>query len=186
MTTAIVLGGGRSSRMGTDKLALALEGEPLLARTCAAAAAVADRVIVAGHQRPGLAVDFVAEDPPFGGPVAGIVAALGSIPDGDVVILAGDLANPRGVVELLATQTLGPDGVVLVDEQGWPQYLAGRYRLSSLRREASSHADVRDLSVRRFMSGLALATVPAPVRITADVDTPEQYAQADRAIYDTP
>lgn len=31
MTTAIVLGGGRSSRMGTDKLALALEGEPLLA-----------------------------------------------------------------------------------------------------------------------------------------------------------
>lgn len=77
MLGAIVLGGGRSLRMGADKLALRLDGDTLLARTCAAAATVAERVVIAGPEQPGLDVVFVREDPPFGGPAAGIAAALG-------------------------------------------------------------------------------------------------------------
>lgn len=56
MLGAIVLGGGRSLRMGADKLALRLDGDTLLARTCAAAATVAERVVVAGPEEPGLSV----------------------------------------------------------------------------------------------------------------------------------
>ena len=39
---AVVLGGGRSSRMGTDKLELTLATQTLLARTCDAALAWAE------------------------------------------------------------------------------------------------------------------------------------------------
>ena len=48
---AVVLGGGRSSRMGTDKLELTLATQTLLARTCDAALAWAERVIVASPSR---------------------------------------------------------------------------------------------------------------------------------------
>nr|WP_255436286.1 NTP transferase domain-containing protein [Tessaracoccus sp. MC1756] len=187
------MGGGRSARMGTDKLALELDGATLLARTCAAAARVAGRVAVAGQEQPGLAVEFVLEDPPFGGPVAGIVAGLLAVdtPRGDaavdtVIVLAGDLANPDAVVDLLTASALGDDGVVLVDAQGWPQYLAGRYRLGALRRAVDEVEEVRDLSVRRFLGGLDVARVPASSSVTADLDTPEEFAQAGRLLYDTP
>lgn len=190
MRAAIVLGGGRSARMGTDKLALELDGATLLERTCVAAASVAERVVVAGHEQPGLAVEFVLEDPPFGGPVAGIVAALqrltelgapGSVTDEEVLILAGDLANPAAVVAALSTSEMGPDGVVLLDDEGWLQYLAGRYRLSALVKAVAQLAQARDISVRRLLRSLQLATVPAPSSVTADLDTPEQFAQASRA-----
>ncbi|MFD0866015.1 molybdenum cofactor guanylyltransferase, partial [Tessaracoccus lubricantis] len=153
-------------------------------------------VVVAGHERPGLDVEFVLEDPPFGGPVAGIVAAAASLDipariasggDSDwVVILAGDLANPRAVVDLLAAAEPGPDGVVLVDDEGWPQFLAGRYRLAALRRALDAAGGARDTSVRRFFAGLDLARVPAPPSVTADLDTPEEFAQARCLFYDTP
>ncbi|MBB1483889.1 NTP transferase domain-containing protein [Tessaracoccus sp. MC1865] len=193
MIAAIVLGGGRSARMGTDKLALELDGATLLARTCSAAAGVAARVVVAGHEQPGLDVEFALEDPPYGGPVAGIVAGLlaldtppGNDPVDSVVILAGDLANPDAVVDLLAVAQLGKDGVVLVDAEGWRQYLAGRYRLDALRRAVDDVGEVRDLSVRRFLGGLDVAELPAPPSVTADLDTPDQFAQAGRLLYDTP
>nr|WP_304650516.1 NTP transferase domain-containing protein [Tessaracoccus sp. MC1865] len=187
------MGGGRSARMGTDKLALELDGATLLARTCSAAAGVAARVVVAGHEQPGLDVEFALEDPPYGGPVAGIVAGLlaldtppGNDPVDSVVILAGDLANPDAVVDLLAVAQLGKDGVVLVDAEGWRQYLAGRYRLDALRRAVDDVGEVRDLSVRRFLGGLDVAELPAPPSVTADLDTPDQFAQAGRLLYDTP
>ncbi|MDO5677849.1 MAG: NTP transferase domain-containing protein [Propionibacteriaceae bacterium] len=192
-----MLGGGRSSRMGRDKLALERDGETLLAQTCSAAARFAERVIVAGPMRPHLDVEFVPEDPPFGGPVAGIAAAVAALVEGvslvepsaseergaalvskpgDVLILAGDLANAEAVVDLLAHAEMGPDGVVLQDDEGWPQYLAGRYRLSAIERAARDASSVRDISVRRFLRGLDVNLVPAPASVTADVDTPEQAA----------
>lgn len=178
MRAAIVLGGGRSARMGTDKLALERHGVPLLERVCLAAGRFADRVIVAGPARPDLAVEYVPEDPPFGGPVAGIAAALTALahavgPGEETLILAGDLAEPEAVVDLLYGAEPGPDGVVLVDDEGWPQFLAGRYRIAALLDAVRSAGDVRDLSVRRFLRGLDVARVPAPPSTTADVDTVE-------------
>ena len=74
----LVLGGGRSTRMGTDKLALVLEGRPLLTRSVDAALTWASRVVVAGDPPHGWPSDprvrFRRESPAFGGPVAGIAA----------------------------------------------------------------------------------------------------------------
>lgn len=175
MRAAVVLGGGRSSRMGADKLAYEHDGASLLARTCRAAACVADVVVVAGHEQPGLAVRFVLEDPPFGGPVAGLaagLATLGEVP-GEVFVLAGDLANPEAAVGLLAAAGPGVDGAVLVDEEGWPQYLAGSYRGEALARALAEAGELRGMPVRKLLGRLVLSRVPAPPSATADVDSPE-------------
>lgn len=188
---AVVLGGGRSSRMGTDKLDLAVGGRSLLRRTCDAALRWAQAVIVASPPRGGLddpRVTFVLEDPPLGGPVAGIAAAVAALPVGaaEVLLLAGDLAEPDAVVAALATAEPGPDGVVLEDAEGWPQLLAGRYRAAALRLAVDRAPALRDVSVRRLLGGLECARVAAPTRVTADIDTPGQarLAGVDLRNYD--
>lgn len=179
MLAAIVLAGGRSSRMGTDKLALQRDGRSLLQRCCDAVAPHVGRIIVAGPGREGIdGATFVVEDPPFGGPVAGITAALAELPgQGQVFLLAGDLADPDAVVaRLLAHRRngAGTDGVVLEDSGGWPQYLAGLYHIDSLRGAAAKWPGARDMSVRRFLAHLHCARVPAHDAVVADIDTPEQ------------
>lgn len=181
MSWGILLGGGRSSRMGTDKLELARDGRSVAAWAVAALTAVADRVVFVSPERPGLAggrVLFALEDPPFGGPVAGLAVGLALVPEDipDVYVLAGDLARPDAVVRRLAHAPLGPDGVALSDGEGWIQYLAARYRTAALRRKLAELEGERDVSVRRALHGLRLATVPVPAAVVSDLDTPEQAA----------
>lgn len=173
----VVLGGGRSTRMGTDKLGLRIDGSTLLERAVAAGLNWSDRVVIAGprpqHWRPDSRVSFVVEDPPFGGPVAGLFAALEAVRDADeVVILAGDLAAPARVVAILAEAPMGRDGVVLEDSDGWAQYLAGRYRVAAVRQALRDVGGVRGASVRRTLSPLRLHQVPVASAISLDLDTP--------------
>ncbi|WP_341729109.1 NTP transferase domain-containing protein [Brooklawnia sp.] len=174
---AIILAGGRSSRMGADKLGLHIDGRSLLQRAVAAGLAWSEHIVVAGPQPPEWShdprVEFVPEDPPFGGPVAGIAAALAAAGDADeVFLLAGDLAAPAQVVSVLADAPMGSDGVILEDADGWAQYLAGRYCADSVRRALGELGDVRNVSVRRALGTLVVHRVAADRPITADLDTP--------------
>ncbi|MDO5092193.1 MAG: nucleotidyltransferase family protein [Propionibacteriaceae bacterium] len=174
----VVLGGGRSSRMGTDKLELVLDGQTLLQRTVAAALSCCHRVVVASPTRIGFddpRVAFVLENPPFGGPAAGLAAAVAQLPReaAELLLLAGDLANPAATVAALLGGELGPDGLVLVDAEGWPQHLAGRYRLDAVRGALSGRESWRDQSLRRALRALNLARKTVPKSVTADLDTPE-------------
>jgi len=186
-TAAVILAGGRSTRMPGNKLALVIDGRTLLERAVAAATAVSHPVVVAGprpHWWPddGTDVTFVVEDPPFGGPVAGIAAALPRLGDADdVFLLAGDLADPASVVRLLCDAELAHDGVVLEDVDGVAQPLAGRYRLAALRAAVERLGHVRNVEVRTVMRSLSLMRLPAPEPVTRNVDTPAA-AHAVRAI----
>ena len=91
----------------------------------------------------------------------------------DVLILAGDLADPAAVVALLAASGTGPDGVVLEDDEGWPQYLAGRYRGAALAALVGALGDEPGGSVHRLMRPLDVWRVRAPEPTTRDLDTPE-------------
>ncbi len=103
------------------------------------------------------------EDPPFGGPVAGIAAALERVTSPAVFVLAGDLAAPESIVALLRAPDSSPsrhettldrltessaplthptyraglteheDGRCLSDPDGRVQWLAGVYRTAALR-----------------------------------------------------
>ena len=126
-----------------------------LGKNCGACAA-RNRIVVV---TPDLPTDVdpnrvvrVLEDPPFGGPVAGIAAGVAALPPAqpqdEVLLLACDLPRVADIVAVLdglplvepvAASTLAPpvepagaearpDGVCLLDAEDYPQYLAARYR----------------------------------------------------------
>lgn len=114
---AIILGGGRSARMGRDKRALVLDGRSLLALAVDACAARDLTVTVTPdlpEDVPAGRVTCTLEDPPFGGPVAGIAAGLAALPPGlpgdEVLLLACDLPRVADIVAVLDAAPLAESG----------------------------------------------------------------------------
>ena len=193
MTVALIIGGGRSKRMGTDKAELTLDGRTLLERAIDAVSDASLVVVVAQETdlRPAESwprVHFTLENPPFGGPVAGIAAGVAQLTErGDaetVVVLPVDAPAVAEAAAQLAAARPGRDGVVLQDQQGWSQYLLGRYRLGSLRRALSELGGIRDVSVRRLGDLMEVSRVPVDTRITIDVDTPQEAREAGITVPD--
>jgi molybdenum cofactor guanylyltransferase len=101
VTAAAVLAGGASRRMGRDKATLAVGGVALAAGVLAAAARVADPVVLVapdGHPARRLAARVVTD--PGEGPLAALAAALEALEADHVLVLAGD--HPGLAVALLA------------------------------------------------------------------------------------
>lgn len=133
--TAVILAGGQSRRMGRDKLALTVDGEPLLARAVRRFSAVFSRVLVstASPERyPELGNKRVYDRYPGAGPLAGLHAALAEAGE-DVFLVGGDMpfADPEKAVKLISL--CGDcDACVLLDENGRREPLFGYYRYSAL------------------------------------------------------
>ncbi|MCZ3388492.1 MAG: molybdenum cofactor guanylyltransferase [Actinomycetia bacterium] len=188
----VVLTGGGSRRMGQDKATLDVAGVTLLDRTLAGLPVDVD-VIVAGPPvsvaRSG--VRFVQEDPPGGGPVAGIDAALAAVTAPVAVILATDLplvgTLPTQLVHALLDTDDGapaPDAVLAVDASGRAQQLCGAYRTAALRRAIDEGGPVSGAAMRSVVERLNTSTLSviavreargATVEVdpTWDIDTPE-------------
>src|SRR4029453_13172653 len=74
--TAVVLAGGPSQRFVPDKLAEQVEGQPLLDRVLASLPEHVTVVVVGSQREVARPVIFTSEDPPGGGPAAGLVAGV--------------------------------------------------------------------------------------------------------------
>lgn len=177
---AIVLSGGRSSRLGGEaKAALVVEGRSLLATALAAAAGARRTVVVGDATAVPAGVRVTREDPPFGGPAAGIAAGMGALaaePGSDfILVLACDMPNSSAAVRELVTRAgtlAGTDGVVAVDQDGHRQQLLGLYRSGQLAAAVQWFgSDIQNLAVRELLAQLTLVEVPVPPGSTADVDT---------------
>ncbi|WP_307383654.1 MULTISPECIES: DUF6457 domain-containing protein [Microbacterium] len=171
---AILLAGGRASRVdGAAKPLFEVDGRTLLrAGYDAVRAGGASNVVVAGPRLDDdLAVTWTREDPPFGGPVAAIVAALPLVDAADVFVLACDLPTAIPAVAALPDPLpTGVDGACLDD--GRRQWLIGRYRTAALRAAASGLLDRgRDASMRALLGGLRVEPIAVDPALTRDVDT---------------
>ena len=94
MSTAVILAGGKSSRMGRDKTQLIYNGKTLLASAVDRFSAVFDRVYLSiGYpgKYPDIDVERVIDIYPGCGPMAGLHAALLKTPDEGVFLAAADL-----------------------------------------------------------------------------------------------
>lgn len=95
--SAVLLAGGQSRRMGTDKAALIVDGEPLWKRQLAKLRATgADEVFISGRKDGPYAeagVPIVADIMPDAGPLAGFQAALRKARHEWVLFLAIDLPD---------------------------------------------------------------------------------------------
>jgi molybdopterin-guanine dinucleotide biosynthesis protein A len=181
---AIVLAGGSSARMrGKDKALLTVAGRSLL-RWALEAVRDAQRIVVVGPVRANIEdVIWVHEDPPGGGPVAGLAAGLDRIEEELVVILPVDMPLvDRALVDaLLATVARSVDGAALVDGEGRSQPLAAAYRAGSLRRALTGLGPPSGRSVRELVGDLLIEQVAAGGR-AIDCDSPEDLLEAERLV----
>lgn len=171
---AVVLAGGTSSRFGSDKLVAVVDGVTLLDRVLAAAVGARERIVV-GARRPTQAqVVWTSEDPPGGGPAAGVVAGLSLATSPQVVLLAGDLpyVEPATVRRLLTAAGAPLDGALLVDATGRRQHLCCAVATEAVRAQAATRRDWHGHPLHALLAGLRLAEVPALAAEAHDVDVP--------------
>ncbi|WP_284752398.1 NTP transferase domain-containing protein [Arthrobacter sp. efr-133-R2A-120] len=187
---AVILAGGKSSRLGgVPKAQLRYDGATLLHRAVAAARG-AGTVVVVGPDPGALphGTLIAREDPPFAGPAAAIAAGLAVLEgqDGDspspkcapwVLVLACDMPLAAAAVPVLLQELAAhpeADGAMSVSADGRKQPLLGIYQVSALRREVQAAAEQGGLvnaAVFRLLARLDLLAVPVPAGSTDDVDT---------------
>ncbi|WKR21016.1 Molybdenum cofactor guanylyltransferase [Actinomyces israelii] len=128
------------------------------------------------------------EDPPLGGPVAGIAAGLARLaqdpgPAALTAVVTCDAPESwRALPALVAAASRGADGACAL-EGDHVQYLLGVYRTAALTRcAAPGGVALRDVSVRRALGGLAVVRVDlGDLRAAArDLDTWEDVRAWDR------
>ena len=171
--TVLVLAGGQSRRFGSDKLAAPLAGSTVLDHLLGSLPP-AWQVVVVGERRPTPRdVVWTREDPPDGGPLAGIQAGVASVGTDLVAVVAGDMpyAAPGLLALVAALAEAGPDtaGAVAVDDEGHANPLLAVYRSAAVR-----EALPRPAHGRPAKTLLALPHVRVQVAGVAsrDVDTP--------------
>ena len=183
---AIILAAGTARRMGgVSKTELELHGRSLVAHVIEGARAAGFAPLVVAP--PGLELpDGTArclEDPPLGGPAAGLLAGVHHSPDADrYALLAGDSPYaPRALPALLAALRSGTSISVTYDvarpdpQGGKASFLPSVVRGESLRARADSLAPggAHGLSLRGLLADMSCIDVPVAdwETVTSDVNT---------------
>ena len=187
MYAAIVLAGGEGSRMGgVLKPLLPVKGEPILARVLRAVGD-ADPIIVVGPEELRAAMppqaQLTRENPPGGGPVAGLAAGWRLCEDADeIAVVAADL--PFLTLQSLAALRQHRGGTaVYVDDEGRWQSMVCLWRAPFLSRALRP---VPPRSMKDLLRGTGDVTEvrwtgPAPPP-WFDCDTQEDLALAERLL----
>lgn len=188
-SSAIVLCGGQSSRMGRDKAALPFGSDTLLTRAVRAVLAVTGDVVVVGDTLQEMAEGVrVARDQVSGlGPLGGLATGLASVKAARALLVACDmpLLVPALLQRLLDLAGDADACVPLVNDMAMTTCAVYATRVLP-RVQAQLATDVR--SLRAMISGLSVRWVTAdqvrdvdPELLSFwDCDTPERYAAALR------
>jgi molybdopterin-guanine dinucleotide biosynthesis protein A len=171
--TVVVLAGGRAVRFGSDKLAARLDGMPLLDHLLLALPADWPVVVVGGERQVPRSVVWAREDPPGGGPLAGIAAGVEHVGSELVAVVAGDMPHAApALVELAGVLRTAPPevtGAVARDREDVPNPLLAVYRTAAVR--GALPADPRGVPARSLLD-LPHSSVAVPGVAALDVDTP--------------
>ncbi|MHB1612711.1 MAG: molybdenum cofactor guanylyltransferase [Actinomycetes bacterium] len=185
----VVLSGGAGRRLGgVPKGDLVLGVRRLLERVIAADPSARDVVIVGPTSAAVVRRDgrpepiWCREDPPGGGPLAGLAAALPYVTSPVLLVLAVDLpfAAPAVPELLAAVDAPGVSAAVLTQLSGHRLALAAAYRRQPLvdRLGAIGEPSGRPLSL--VLDGLDVVQVPDRWGASQDVDTPGDLDRARR------
>jgi len=181
----IILTGGSGRRLGgAEKSQIEIGNSTLLERAITPWPETT-KLIVSGPEEPtSRPVIFCREDPPGGGPAAGIAAAIDLVSSDLVGVLAVDM--PWSAPVLLATrQTLmdHPESnlVVPIGPDGRHQLLCSLWRTADLRTIVESLGDLHGRPVRDLVERASMVTMPVDPSdspLLDDIDTPSDVTRA--------
>jgi molybdopterin-guanine dinucleotide biosynthesis protein A/molybdopterin converting factor small subunit len=189
----LVLAGGRSTRMGQDKAALRVQGQPQLERAAALLAAhvLETFVSVRADQR---------DDPLRGrfrqivdthenlGPIAGIIAAQERHPDKAWLVLACDLPLLDAASLALLLRARAPQRLATAfrsSRDGLPEPLCAVYEPAS-RAALAAYVAHGQHCPRKFLMSADVELIDQPdPRALDNANTPEQYDSAMRTLNET-
>ena len=180
----VILAGGQSTRMGTDKAALRLGDETLLARASRLLqAAGCNKIFLSGHRRDDWSGKAIPDESPGAGPVGGIISALlwaaaNLPPDACLLFVPVDapLLTPALLTAML--ESVSDDGCLI---SGSPLPVALRTSQPVLRQCATMNEELRtarSCSVRRFVEPLSMSRIKpdeAKQLQLVNVNTPAQW-----------
>lgn len=183
--SAVILAGGAGSRLGgVDKAMLRFEGETLLARIIQALSSVVSEIVIVGQPRnlninSGIPVTWTLEDPPGGGPLAGLAAGVEKLqaggPEQWFFALACDQPFAERAIDplLAAAQVASPDtdGIMGIDQNQRTQALTAIYRKVAVEERLAALGSPEGLPMRALVRDLSLEAVTLPVGASQDVDT---------------
>lgn len=110
--TGIVMAGGRSSRMGTDKALVELAGKPLVAWVLDALRGITDDQLIVtrrddDHRLARFGVPVIVDRLPARGPLTGLHAGLQAAPSDLSIVVACDMPLVREALLVLLARAIG-------------------------------------------------------------------------------
>lgn len=188
MYPVVILAGGKSRRMGRDKLALPVNGRTLLESAVSRFEAEFDEVVISvadGNKYPEVKVRRVVDILPGAGPLSGLHAALALLPQDGVFLVAADLPfscplAAKRIIELCG----GKEASVIRLPDGKLEPLFGFYRKTLLSRceDAINSGDYRMTEILHgadtlFVSPEEIGTL-WDERLIYNINRPEDFKKA--------
>jgi len=127
---AFILAGGASSRMGTDKARLVLEGKTFIERISQTLGDFASRVVIVGQHSEDLSLESVSDIHPKWGTLGGIETALTNCETEWAFVVACDLPfTTADLCRRLGNFRQSHDAVVPIQQDLIPQPLCAFYKV---------------------------------------------------------
>jgi len=191
LSCALILAGGRSTRMGTDKALKRIEDKPLLYKLAEGLLDIADRVIIAAGEpsreqvyRDALAelgrdklISFVFDGDCWGsGPLAGLAAGMAASDEGYLFVIACDMPDvSKPYVQQLLAAAAGEEEFDVIHAPNQPFHALYHTRISAHIRSALRREDYR---VMKLFEGLRTLEVEPGNRADEsfiNLNTPKEY-----------
>ncbi len=176
--TGVILAGGESSRMGSDKALLRIDGVSFLERIRETLHGVIGRVVISAREESGYSVPgtpIIGDVFKNCGPLGGIHAALSAIPTARAFVVSCDLplVTPEACRRILTTDA--PDDIVIARVGTRLQPLFGLYHKKILPELERALRQGR-YSVLDFLNTVDVTVVDlGPSAGLVNVNTPGDY-----------
>lgn len=203
MRTGIILAGGDSKRIGTDKGLIDLDGKPLIGYVIESLKLVVDEIIVVVGSEArvpvyqdavGGGVRVVPDMYDDGSPMIGLITGLTHARGDYAVVAACDMPFINSdLVDLLFLLSFELNGTLLIKPNGWVEPLPAVYKVDIGRERAVQLRGQGDLRLRKVLETLPdvariqverLRVIDPELRSFFDLDTRDRYDEAMKIIKD--
>jgi len=180
-TCLVILAGGQSTRMGTDKTVIVFEGERLIDRSIDRFSAKAERIFLSGRDDHGTGLAIIADDPDApGGPVGGIYSVAARLQAmgiaGFVTVPVDAPFAPADLIERLSAS--GGCAVAEDCQRMHPTFAYWRCAVVNAVRDTHDHAE-RAPSLQWLARQCGADTVTWPdASLFMNINRPEDLAAA--------